>query len=85
MEAVPEAEASGAALSAFCCPLFCWPFWCYFRLLCPKPAVRQFGIFFLLYFVFFFGQHNCPVPAAWAALNESKSCYDSMAFPCRLP
>jgi len=66
MEAVPEAKASGAALSAFCCPLFCWPFWCYFRFV-------------------FFGQHNCPVPAAWAALNESKSCYDSMAFPCRLP
>lgn len=44
---------------------------------------RLFGnllLFFLLATVFAFcRQHNCPVAAAWAALNEGKSCYDSMA------
>lgn len=35
------------------CPLFCWPFWCYFRLLCPKPAVRQLGIYFFCTSFFF--------------------------------
>lgn len=55
-----------AALSAFWLAsvfAFCLPFWCYFRLLCSKPAVRQFASFFLLATVLAFCRQHWTIAA----------------------
>jgi len=75
-----EAAASGAALSALCwLPSVLLAFLVLLSAFMPQTGCPAIGHIFFLYIslytyinLFFFGQYNCPVPAAWAALNEKQ-------------